>query len=201
LVTSLNRPTTNVTGVTFFTAQLGSKRLELLRSLAPKAAVIAVLVNATNPASASEGRRVQAAAETIGQPIGIFDASTEGDIERAFTAITQQRIRVVLVSADPLFLNERDTLVALAARYAVPAIYSDREFTETGGLISYGASRTDAYRQAGVYVGRILKGERPSNLPVIEPTKFELVINLKTAKALGLTIPPSLLLRADEVIE
>ena len=158
-------------------------------------------MNANTPASRSELRRVQAAAETIGHPIVIFDASTERDIERAFAAIAQQRIRVVLVSADPLFFNERNTLVALAARYAVPAIYSDREFTEIGGLISYGASRTDAYRQAGVYVGRILKGEGAFNLPVIEPTTFELVINLRTAKDLGLTIPPSLLLRADQVIE
>ena len=200
LVGSLSRPSGNITGVTFFTAQLATKRLELLHELVPNTATIGVLVNQKNPPSALEGTTVQTAAETIGQRIRLFDARIEGDIDRAFAVIVQQRIRALFVSADPLFLSERDKLVTLAARHAVPAIYADREFTEAGGLISYGASRTDAYRQAGIYIGRILKAEKPSNLPVIEPTKFELFINLKTARALGLTIPQSVLLQA-EIIE
>ena len=201
LVAVLSRPSSNVTGVTFFTAQLGTKRLELLHELVPKAATLAVLVNQKNPPSALERTRVQTAAEAIGGRTRLFDASTEGDIDRAFAVIVQQRIRALFVSADPLFLNERNKLVTLAARHGVPAIYADREHAEAGGLISYGASRADAYRQAGVYMGRILKGEKPSNLPVIEPTKFELVVNLKTAKALGLTIPQAVLLQADQIIE
>jgi putative ABC transport system substrate-binding protein len=201
LVTSLNRPSGNVTGVTFFTAPLGTERLQFLHELVPKTKTIAVLVNPNNPPSASEGTDVQAAARTIGQHTRIFDASTEADIDRVFAAIVQQRIGALFVSADPFFLNQRDKLVALAARHAVPAIYADREHADAGGLISYGASRMDAYRQAGVYVGRILKGEKPSNLPVMLPTKFELVINRKTAKALGLTIPQSLLLWANQIIE
>ncbi len=201
LVASLSRPSGNVTGVTFFTAQLATKRLELLHELVPKTATIAVLVNQKNPPSALEGTQVRTAAETIGRRIRLFDASTEGAIDRVFAVLVQQRIRALFVSADPLFLNERNKLVTLAARHAVATIYSDREYTESGGLISYGASRTDAYRQAGIYVGRILKGEMPSNLPIIEPTKFELLVNLKTAKALGLTIPQSILLQAHQVIE
>jgi putative ABC transport system substrate-binding protein len=201
LVTSLSRPSGNVTGVTFFTAQLAPKRLALLRELVPRSGTIAVLVNQSNPPSALEGTRVQAAAQAIGQQIKIFDASTDGDIDRAFTVIRQQHIRALLVSADPFFWNQRNKLVALAARYAVPAIYADREDTEAGGLISYGASRTEAYRQAGIYVSRILKGATPADLPVVEPTKFELIINLTTAKALGLTIPQSVLLQANRIIE
>ena len=204
LVNSLsrsNRSNSNVTGVTFFTAQLGAKRLELLRAVASNPSTIAVLVNPNNPASASEGRRVQAEAEAIRQQTRLCHATTDASIDRTFAIIRQERIGALLVTADPLFLNERNTLVPLAVRHAVPTIYADREITEVGGLISYGASRTDAYQQAGIYVGRILKGERASDLPVIEPTRFELVINLKTAKALGLTIPPSLLARADQVIQ
>lgn len=201
LVTSLNRPSGNVTGVTFFTAQLATKRLELLRELLPQTTTIAVLVNQSNPPSALEGTRVQAAAHALGLSTKVCDASTEGDIDRAFSIIVQQRIHALFVSADPLFLNQRSKLAALAARHAVPTIYPDREDAEAGGLISYGASRTDAYRQAGVYIGRILKGEKPSHLPVMEPSKFELVVNLKTAKALALAIPRSVLLRADQIIE
>ena len=144
---------------------------------------------------------MQDAAEANGLQILLFDISTDSDIDRAFAVIVQQRIRALFVSADPLFLSERDKLVTLAARHAVPAIYADREYAEAGGLISYGASRTDAYRQAGIYIGRILKGDKPSDLPIVEPTKFELLVNANTAKALGLTIPPSLLLRTDQVIE
>jgi putative ABC transport system substrate-binding protein len=201
LVSSLNRPSENVTGVTFFTAQLGTKRLELLRELVPKAGTIAVLVNQNNPPSVLDGTRVQQAAQAVGQHTTTFAVSTHDDITRAFAAVVQQGIPALLVSADPFFVNERKRLVALAARHAVPTIYADRELTEAGGLISYGASRTDAYRQAGVYVGRILKGERPSDLPVVRPTTFELVVNLKTARALGLTIPQPVLLRADQIIE
>ncbi len=201
LVTSLSRPSGNVTGVTFFTAQMGTKRLELLRELVPEATTIALLMNLSNPASASERKHLESAAQVIGQPIRVFDAGTEVDIDRTFAALAHQRIGAVLVSADPFFLDQRNKLVALAAVHAVPAIYADREYAEAGGLLSYGASRADAYRKAGIYVGRILKGEKPSNLPIIQPTTFELVVNLKTAKALGLTIPQSLLLRADQVIQ
>jgi putative ABC transport system substrate-binding protein len=160
-----------------------------------------VLVNQNNPPSVSDWTRVQQAAQAVGQDTTTFAVSTHDDITRAFAAVVQQGIPALLVAADPLFVNERKKLVALAARHAVPTIYADRELTEAGGLISYGASRTDAYRQAGVYVGRILKGERPSDLPVMRPTTFELVVNLKTARALGLTIPQPVLLRADQIIE
>ena len=201
LVGSLSRPSGNVTGVTFFTAQLATKRLELLYELVPKTATIGVLVNQRNPPSALEGTRVRTATKGISRRIRLFDARTAGDIDRAFEVIVQQRIQALFVSADPLFFSERNKLVTLAARHGVPAIYADREPAEAGGLISYGASRPDAYRQAGIYIGRILKGEKPSNLPVVEPTKFELLINLKTAKALGLTIPQAVLLQADQIIE
>jgi putative ABC transport system substrate-binding protein len=201
LVTSLNRPGANVTGVTFFTAPLATKRLEMLRELAPKAATVGVLVNPDNPPSALEGKDVAAAAHTMGLQTSVLNASTASQIDDAFAAIVRQRMGGLYVSADPLFFNQRGKLVALAARHAVPTIYADREIAEAGGLISYGASRSDAYRQAGVYTGRILKGEKPGDLPVVLPTKFELVINLKTAKALGLVVPPTLLARADEVIE
>jgi putative ABC transport system substrate-binding protein len=201
LVASLNRPGGNVTGVTFFTAGLGAKRLELLRELVPKAATIALLVNPSNPPSAADGANAQAAAKSIGLQAKLLNVATGGDIEAAFTALVHERPDALFVGPDPLFFNERHRVVAGAARVAVPAIYADREIAEAGGLISYGASRTDAYRQAGNYVGRLLKGERPGNLPVMLPTKFELLINLKTAKALGLTVPPTLLARADEVIE
>jgi ABC-type uncharacterized transport system substrate-binding protein len=201
LVTSLNRPSANVTGVTFYTAPLAAKRFELLRGLAPKATIIGVLVNPHNSASVLEGKSVAAAAQAIGQQATVLNASAEAGIDEAFAAIARQRIDALFVSAEPLFINQRSQLVALAKRYAVPAIYADREIAEAGGLISYGTSRTDAYRQAGVYTGRILKGEKPADLPVMQPTKFELVINLKAAKALGLTMPAALLTSADEVIE
>jgi len=201
LVNSFSRPDGNVTGVTFFTAQLGLKRLELLHELVPKAMTVALFINPNNPPSAMEGERVLAAAPSLGLRPRALNVSAPADIDRAFMVIAQERIRALFVSADPLFLSQRDKLVALAARRAVPAIYADRENTEAGGLISYGASRPDAYRQAGTYVGRILKGEKPSNLPVVEPTKFELLVNLKTAKTLGLRIPQSVLLQADQIIE
>ena len=201
LVNSLNRPSANVTGATFSTAVLGEKRLELLRELVPGAKTIAVLVNANNPSGTLEIARVKDAAHAIAQEISVLNASTRAEIDDAFAAIAKKGIKALFVTADPFFLNQRNALVELSARFAVPAIYAERETAAAGGLVSYGASRTDAYRQAGNYVGRILKGEKPGDLPVQQATKFELAINLSAAKALGLTIPQSILLRADEVIE
>jgi putative ABC transport system substrate-binding protein len=201
LIASLSRPGGNVTGVTFFNSPLATKRLELLHELVPKATTIAVLVNANNLASQLEGTTAQAAAPTIGVQTSVLSANTEGEIDAVFATIVQNRIGALFVSADPLFINHRDKFVALSARHAVPVSYSDREYVEAGGLFSYGSSRSDAYRQAAIYTGRILKGEKPGDLPIMLPTKFELVINLKTAKALGLDVPPMLLARADEVIE
>ena len=201
LVARLDQPGSNVTGVTFYTSPLMAKRLELLRELAPKAGTVAVLVNNDSPASLLEGTNAQAAAQAFGVQTLILNASNEEHIDDAFTAITRNRIGALLVSADPLFFSNRDKLVELCARHALPASFADHEYAEVGGLFSYGASRADAYRQAGIYVGRIVKGEKPRNLPVVLPTKFELVINLKTAKMLGLTVPDKLLVAADEVIE
>jgi putative tryptophan/tyrosine transport system substrate-binding protein len=201
LVARLDQPGGNVTGVTFFTSPLMAKRLELLRELAPKAETVAVLVNPDSPASLLEGTNARIAAQAIGVQARILNASNEGHIDDAFTAITRNRMSALLVSADPLFFNNRGRLVALCTSNAVPASYADHEYAEVGGLFSYGASRSDAYRQAGIYIGRILKGEKPGNLPVVLPTKFELVINLKTAKALGLIVPLTLQASADEVIE
>jgi putative ABC transport system substrate-binding protein len=201
LVTSLSRPEGNVTGATFFTAPLATKRLEIIRQLAPKATTIGVLVNPVNPPSALEGTSVPGAAQTVGLSTRVLHASNANQINDAFSAFARQGIDALYISADPMFLNQRGQLVALAARHAVVTIYADREIAEAGGLISYGASRSEAYRQAGLYVGRILKGEKPGNLPVVLPTKFELVINLKTAKTLGSEIPPTVLAIADDVIE
>ncbi len=201
LVTSLNRPGGNVTGVTFFSAVLGAKRLELLLELAPKEKAIALLVNPSNPPNVSEGMNALSAAQSMGRQARVFGTSTAGQIDDAFAVIVEQGFGALYVSSDPLFFNLRDKLVALAARYAVPTIYADREHAEAGGLIGYGASRTDAYRQAGKYAGRILKGDKVGELPVVLPSKFDLVINLKTAKALGLDLPATLLALADEVIE
>ncbi len=201
LVTSLSRPGGNVTGVSFYTSPVVTKRLELARELVPRGTTIAVLVNPDNPPSVTEGTTVQEAAAALGQPIQILNANTEERIDDAFAVIAQQRIGALIVSSDPLFFIERKKLVVLTARYALPTIFADREQAEAGGLISYGASRPDAYRQAGYYIGRVVKGERPGDMPVVLPTKFNLLINLKTAKALALTIPPGVLALADEVIE
>jgi putative ABC transport system substrate-binding protein len=201
LVTALNRPGRNVTGATFFTAPLATKRLEIVRQLLPKVTTIGVLVNPTNPPSALEGRNVPSAAQTIGLATRVLNASTPSQIDDAFASLVREPVDALYVSADPMFLNQRNQLIALTARHAVFAIYADREIAEAGGLISYGASRSDAYRQAGLYVGRILKGEKPGDLPVVLPTKFELIINLKTARTQGVDIPATVLAIADEVIE
>jgi putative tryptophan/tyrosine transport system substrate-binding protein len=201
LVTSLSRPGGNVTGVSFYNSPLVTKRLDWARERAPEGSLIAVLVNPENPPSAAEGTAAQAAAAALGQPILILNASTQADLDTAFTTIKQHQVRALIVSSDPFFFIERVKLVVLMARDAVPTIFADREQADAGGLISYGASRVDAYRQAGNYVGRIVKGEKAGELPVILPTKFRIVVNLKTAKSLPLEVPGAVLARADEVIE
>jgi putative tryptophan/tyrosine transport system substrate-binding protein len=201
LVASLNRPGGNVTGVSFLASELGAKRLELLRQLLPRATTIAMLANPDSANTEAERRAVQAAALTIGQQLTIFDVRSDRDIETAFATFVQRGIGSLLVGTGAFTQSHRERIVALAALDAVPAIYALREFVVAGGLMSYGANFIDAYRQAGIYTGRILKGEKPADLPVMQPTKFELVINLRTAKALGLEVPPTLLARADEVIE
>jgi len=201
LVASLNRPGGNVTGLVYFSAVLGAKRLELLRQLVPGATTIAVLVNPNTPLTEAERKDVQAAAQAIGQQLIIFDISSDRDIETAFAAFVQRGAGALLVGTGGFLNSNRERIAAVANRHALPASYSQREGVVAGGLMSYGPSISDAYRQAGIYSGRILNGEKPADLPVIRSTKFELVLNLKTAKALGLTIPPSLLVAADEVIE
>ena len=202
VVASLNRPEGNVTGVSFVNTDLGAKRLGLLHELAPKAAVIAVLVDANNPeAEGITMRDAQEGARAIGRQIVVAKAAGERDLKSAFATFVRQGAGALLVTGGPFFNGHRRQIVALAVRHALPAIYSVREYVEVGGLISYGTSQTDAYRRAGAYVGRILKGAKPAELPVLLPTKFELVINLATAKALDLDVPPMLLARADEVIE
>jgi putative ABC transport system substrate-binding protein len=202
LVTSLNRPDGNATGINPLLPAMEGKRLGLLREMVPNAALIGVLLNPNLPIKFnSQMSDVQDAARAAGQQLQILQASSDDEIAAAFAAAVDRRAEALLVAADPFMLSRRERLVGLAARYAIPAIYEVRECVITGGLMSYGINLGDAYRQAGVYVGRILKGEKPADLPVLQPTKFDFVINLKTAKALGLTVPDKLLAVADEVIE
>jgi putative ABC transport system substrate-binding protein len=201
LVASFNRPGSNVTGMSLIASEVWAKCFQLLKELVPTATVIAYLVNPTNPSAenylkgATEGARVR------GIDVQVLNASTEHDLDEAFASLEKLGAGGLIVPNEPFFDSQRDRIVALSARYAVPAIYSIREYVVAGGLLSYGASLSDSYHRAAVYLGRVLKGEKPADLPVQQPTKFELVINLKTAKTLGLTIPPSLLATADEVIE
>ena len=201
LVASLNRPGGNLTGVTVITNALLPKRLELVRELISQTPLIAFLVNWNNANHAPAMRELSAAARRLGQEVMALNANAETDFEAAFTTLTERRASALVVSDDALFASRRATLAALAARHAVPAIYGRREYVESGGLISYGASTLDQYYQSGVYVGRILKGAKAGDLPFLQPTKFELAINLRTAKALGLQIPDKLLALANEVIE
>jgi putative tryptophan/tyrosine transport system substrate-binding protein len=201
LVVSLNRPGGNATGVYIFQQVLEGKRLGLLRELVPSAASIGVLLNPTNANFQTQLRGVQDAARDLGQQVSILSANTEREIDVAFATVAQSGARALLVGSDPFFSSERDQVIALAARYAIPAIYEGREFATAGGLASYGTSLADAYRQAALYAGRILKGEKPADLPIVQPTKFEFVINMKTAKTLGLDVSPGLAASADEIVE
>jgi len=201
LITSLNRPGGNITGVTSLLGALGTKQLGLLRELVPKAATIAMLVNPNETWADTEITNTQAAARAVGQQLAVLRASTEREIDAAFAILVQQRIGALMVAASPFFFTRADYIIALSARHSLPAIYFRREIADAGGLISYGSSTAELYGQMGVYAGKILIGAKPADLPVMQPTKFELVINLKTAKTLGLEVPPTLLARADEVIE
>jgi putative tryptophan/tyrosine transport system substrate-binding protein len=201
LVASLNRPGGNLTGVTNLNLEVGPKRLELLHEAIPKAGIVAVLVNPTNPNAATQSRDLQPAARTLGLEAHVLHASAESDFDETFATVIRLRAGGLVIDPDTLFNIHSERLAALAMRYAVPAIYQFRAFATAGGLMSYGSSPSTMYRQAGLYTGRILKGEKPDDLPVQQSTKVELIINLKTARALGLEVPPTLLARADEVIE
>jgi putative tryptophan/tyrosine transport system substrate-binding protein len=201
LVRSLNRPGGNITGVVNLNVELGPKRLQLLHELVPTATIFALMVNPNNPYTASSITDLEAAAAAIGRSIEVLTASTDREIDAVFASLIQNRADALLVSPDNLFSNRRVQITTLSARHAIPAIYAYREDAQAGGLMSYGADIPREYREVGIYVGRILKGEKPGDLPVLQPTKFEFVINLKTAKALGLTIPETLLATADQLIE
>jgi putative ABC transport system substrate-binding protein len=200
-VSSLNRPGGNVTGVTLLSVEVGPKLLELLHGAVPSASVIALLLNPTNPNAESQSKNTQEAALKLGVTIHVLNASTERDFDAAFAKLRELRAGALIIGQDVLFNSRSEQLAALTLRHAVPAIYPQPEFAAAGGLISYGASRSDAWRQAGIYVGRVLKGEKPAELPVVQSAKFEFVINLKTAKSLNLAVPQGLLNAADEVIE
>jgi putative ABC transport system substrate-binding protein len=201
IVASLNRPGGNITGISMFTSALMAKRIELLTELVPNAATIGLLINPTSVTAGTDVNYAQTAGRALGRQIEVLNASNESEIAAAFGTLAKQRIGALVTGTDVLFSNQHVQIAALASRHAIPAIYPWPEFVSAGGLASYGTSHAEPYREAGVYVGRILKGEKPADLPVMQPTKFKLVINLKTAKALGLEVPPTLLARADEVIE
>ena len=201
LVASLNRPGGNVTGVSFLGNQLVAKQLGLLNELIPGATNFGFLVNPNNPNAESDTNSARLAADALGRKTIVVKARTREDIDQAFAQLNKERANALLISADPLFSGSREQLAALAARHALPTMFNSREFALAGGLLSYGPDQADAYREAGIYVGRILMGEKPSNLPVVQPTKFELLINTKTARSLGLNVPPLLLARAGEVVE
>ena len=201
LVASLARPGGNLTGITNLGVELGPKRLELLHELVPAAASFAALVNPASPGAGNQSEAVQAAARALSMQLAVLNASTEADFDTVFAKVAELRAGGLVIVTDPLFNTRQEQLAALAARNAVPTIYQNNEFTAAGGLASYGASSEDLWRKIGAYAGRIIKGEKPADLPVQQPTKFELIINLKTAKALGLTIPDKLIVLADEVIE
>jgi putative ABC transport system substrate-binding protein len=201
LVPSLNRPGGNMTGITAFQSELGAKKLELLRELAPGATTIAVLLNETTTGPEVEARDAQAAASALGRQVKILSAGSDSEIDAAFAILEQTQAKALLVPASPFFFTRARQIVALAARHAVPTLYFRREFVDLGGLVSYGTNTNDSYRSLGIYAGKVLKGANAGDLPVQLPTRFELVINLKTATALGLEVPPTLLARADEVIE
>jgi putative ABC transport system substrate-binding protein len=201
LVSSLNRPAGNVTGSGMLTSELEPKRLELVLELVPKARVIGALINPDRTDADVQSRALQDAAHALGLTAIVLRANNERDFEPAFATLIQEKVGALVVGADPFFNDRREQIVAQATRHALPAIYMTREFVAVGGLASYGTSIADGYRQAGIYTGQILKGAKPADLPVVQPTKFDLAINLKTAKALGIDVPPTLLARADEVIE
>ena len=201
LVGNLRRPDGNMTGVNLIAGPLPEKQFEILHEVVPKAKTIALLINPENANALSDSTTVQEAARSLGVRVVVLRSSTKASFENIFSSLVQEKADALLVNADVFFTSERDYLVAMSARHGIPAIYAWREFSVAGGLISYGPSLADGYHQCGLYVGKILNGTKPSELPVIQPTKFELVINLKTAKALGLTVPPTLIARADEVIE
>jgi putative ABC transport system substrate-binding protein len=201
LVASLARPGGNLTGITNLGVELGPKRLELLHELVPAATSFAALINPAFPGAGNQSEAVQAAARALSLQLAVLNASTEGDFDNVFAKLAELRAGGLVIVTDPLFNARQEQLAALAARSAVPTVYQNHEFTAAGGLSSYGASSEDLWRKIGAYAGRIIKGEKPANLPVQQPTKFELIINLKTAKALGLTVPPTLQATADEVIE
>jgi putative tryptophan/tyrosine transport system substrate-binding protein len=201
LVAHLNRPGGNITGVTIMGLEMGPKRVELAHQLVPNGSALATLINSKFPLTLTEAHDMEAAAHSLGLQLTVLDASTEGEIEAVFADLPQQKVDALLINTDPFLFGQREQIVQLAARYKIPTLYFLREFVDAGGLMSYGPRVTNGYRQAGIYVGRILKGEKVGELPVVQPTKFDLVINLRTAKTLGLEIPTILLVRADEVIE
>jgi ABC-type uncharacterized transport system substrate-binding protein len=201
LVASLNRPGGNVTGVTFIGTTLTTKKLELLQEVVPGITDIGLLVNPSGTLADVQIKDMKEAVEGLSRRLQVANVNSESEIDAAFAALSQSKVGALVIGTDPIFALYRGQIIALAARYKIPAIYNIREYCEVGGLMSYGASLTDTWRQAAIYVSRVLKGEKPANLPVLQPTKFELVINLKTAKALGITVPPTLLATADEVIE